>query len=177
MARLLAVDDEPLVRRAVGRVMGRLGHVVAEAGDVATAPRMAQEHAYDVAFVDYDVPGGPDGLAVLGKLRELSPRCVRILMTGRTDFPAVIQAITQGEVLRVLPKPFNAEQLQDVLRDGVAAARRPPHGRHRRRRTRREWRRSALPGARGRRARGARGPADRRELGPRADPRGGMPPP
>ena len=124
MARILAVDDEPLVRRAVARVMGRLGHVVAEAGDVSTAPRMAQERAYDIAFVDYDMQGGPDGLAVLGKLRELSPRCVRILMTGRTDFPVVIQAINQGEVLRVLPKPFNAEQLEDVLRDGVAAARR-----------------------------------------------------
>lgn len=124
MARILAVDDEPLVRRAVARVMNRLGHTVTEAADAASALRLAQEQAYDVAFVDYDMPGGPDGLTLLSRLRELSPRCVRVLMTGRTDFPVVVQAINQGEVLRVLPKPFHAEQLEELLRDVVEAAKR-----------------------------------------------------
>ncbi len=124
MARILAVDDEPLVRKAVARVMNRLGHTVAEAGDGTAALRLAQEAPYDVAFVDYDMPGGPDGLSVLARLRELSPRCVRVLMTGRTDFPVVVQAVNKGEVLRVLPKPFHADQLEELLRDVVHAARR-----------------------------------------------------
>ncbi|MDP2311261.1 MAG: EAL domain-containing protein [Pseudomonadota bacterium] len=124
MARILAVDDEPLVRRAVSRVMNRLGHTVAEAADGNAAIRMMQETAYDVAFVDYDMPGGPDGLAVLSRLRDLCPRCVRVLMTGRTDFPVVVEAINKGEVLRVLPKPFHAEQLESLLDDVVVAARR-----------------------------------------------------
>lgn len=124
MARILAVDDEPLVRRAVSRVMHRLGHTVSEAADGVAAIRMAQEAVFDVAFVDYDMPGGPDGLTVLSRLRELSPRCVRVLMTGRTDFPVVVDAINKGEVLRVLPKPFHVEQLETLLDDVVEAARR-----------------------------------------------------
>lgn len=124
LARILAVDDEPLVRRAVARVMSRLGHVVAEAVDGSTALRMAQEAPYDIAFVDYDMPGGLDGLSVLARLRDVSPRCVRVLMTGRTDFPVVVQAVNKGEVLRVLPKPFHAHQLEELLHDVVEAARR-----------------------------------------------------
>ncbi len=124
MARILAVDDEPFVRRAVSRVMNRLGHTVSEAPDGVAAIRMAQESTYDIAFVDFDMPGGPDGLAVLSRLRELSPRCVRVLMTGRTDFPLVIEAINKGEVLRVLPKPFHVEQLELLLNDLIEAARR-----------------------------------------------------
>jgi EAL domain-containing protein (putative c-di-GMP-specific phosphodiesterase class I) len=124
MARILTVDDEPLVRRAVARVMTRLGHSVAEAADGGAAIRMAQESPFDVALVDYDMPGGPDGLAVLARLRELSPSCVRVLMTGRTDFPMVVQAINKGEILRVLAKPFHAHQLVEVLQDVVEASRR-----------------------------------------------------
>lgn len=124
MARILAVDDEPFVRRAVSRVMNRLGHTVCEAPDGVAAIRLAQESSFDIAFVDFDMPGGPDGLSVLSRLRELSPRCVRVLMTGRTDFPLVVDAINKGEVLRVLAKPFHAAQLELLLNDLIEAARR-----------------------------------------------------
>ena len=124
MARILVVDDEPLVRRAVSRLMQRLGHVVAEAADADSALRLTRDTMFDVAFVDYDMPGGPDGLAVLARLREIMPRCVRVLMTGRTDFPVVVEAINKGQVLRVLPKPFHAEQLEELLDEVVEAARR-----------------------------------------------------
>jgi EAL domain-containing protein (putative c-di-GMP-specific phosphodiesterase class I) len=123
MARILAVDDEPLVRRAVARVMTRLGHDVAEAPDGTSALTLVRETAFDVAFVDYDMPGGVDGLAVLSHLRVAAPRCARVLMTGRPDFP-VVQAINEGEILRILPKPFNAAQLEGLLGDCLDAARR-----------------------------------------------------
>lgn len=124
MARILVVDDEPLVRRAVSRLLHRLGHVATEAQDAESALRITREAQFDVAFVDYDMPGGPDGLAVLARLREVMPRCVRVLMTGRTDFPVVVEAINKGQVLRVLPKPFHAEQLEELLDEVVEAARR-----------------------------------------------------
>lgn len=124
MARILAVDDEPLVRRAVVRVMSRLGHSVTEAAEGTSAIRLAQESHYDVAFVDYDMPGGPDGLTVLSRLRDVSPNTVRVLITGRTDFPVVVQAVNKGEVLRVLPKPFRVDQLEELLDEVVKAARR-----------------------------------------------------
>lgn len=124
MARILTVDDEPLVRRAVSRVLQRLGHTVQEAECGDAAMRLALETPYDVALVDYEMKGGPDGLSVLSTLRELQPGCVRVLMTGRTDFPMVVQAINQGEILRVLPKPFQSEDLESMVGDVIEVARR-----------------------------------------------------
>lgn len=124
MARILTVDDQALVRRAVSRVLSRLGHVVDDAESGSAAVRLARETTYDVALVDYEMAGGPDGLTVLSSLRELQPGCVRVLMTGRTDFPMVVQAINQGEVLRVLPKPFQAEDLERTVMEVLEIARR-----------------------------------------------------
>lgn len=124
MARILTVDDQALVRRAVSRVLNRLGHVVDDADNGHTAVRLARDTQYDVALVDYEMAGGPDGLAVLSSLRELQPGCVRVLMTGRSDFPMVVQAINEGEVLRVLPKPFQAEELERMVAEVLEIARR-----------------------------------------------------
>ncbi|MFZ5475324.1 MAG: EAL domain-containing protein [Myxococcota bacterium] len=124
MPRILAVDDEPLVRKAILRVMNRLGHAADEAGDGQSALRLAKDQAYDVALVDFEMPGGPDGLNVLRRLRELQPGCVRVLMTGRSDFPVVVDAVNEGEVLKVLPKPFQSHDLEDLTLEVLAAQRR-----------------------------------------------------
>ena len=41
-------------------------------------------------------------------------------MTGRTDFPIVVEAVNRGEVLRVLQKPFEP-RLREVVRDAFGA--------------------------------------------------------
>ncbi|MBT4705216.1 MAG: response regulator, partial [Flavobacteriales bacterium] len=46
------------------------------------------------------------------------PDPIRILLTGYADINAVIDAINMGEVYRYLTKPWNAEEVKSVIRDG-----------------------------------------------------------
>jgi EAL domain-containing protein (putative c-di-GMP-specific phosphodiesterase class I) len=122
-SRILVVDDDPLVRRSVERILVREGYQVVTAVDVAEAVRIAGTQRLDAALVDFALTG-EDGLQVLSRLREIQPSCLRILMTGRTDFPMVVDAVNRGEVLRVVRKPFDSRGLLELLRDAFVSAKR-----------------------------------------------------
>src|SRR5688572_10180366 len=121
--RILVVDDDPIVRRSVERILTRAGYEVVTAANVAESTRLANGVRLDAALVDYAL-AEEDGLSVLSRLRELQPSCLRILMTGRTDFPMVVEAVNRGEVLRVVRKPFDSRGLLELLRDAFASAKR-----------------------------------------------------
>ena len=123
MARILVVDDESIVRRAITRILSAEGYQVVTAGDGDEALRYAADTAFELALVDYDMPGR-DGLWTLSSLRDLQPGCIRVLITGRTDFPIVVEAVNRGEVLRVLQKPFEPARLREVVREAFGAVKR-----------------------------------------------------
>lgn len=121
--QILVVDDDQLLCRSVERALVRAGHVVHTAPNARSARHLAERYTIDLALVDYGL-GREDGLSVLSELRERQPSCLRVLMTGRTDFPMVVEAINRGEVVRVLRKPFQAPELLHLLDDALDAARR-----------------------------------------------------
>lgn len=121
--RTLVVDDDPLIRRSVERILTRAGYEVVTAMNVQEAERYANNIQFDVAIVDYDL-ASENGLTVLSRLRDIQPSCLRILMTGHTDFPMVVEAINRGEVLRLVRKPFEASGLVQTLSDAFASMRR-----------------------------------------------------
>jgi DNA-binding NtrC family response regulator len=55
------------------------------------------------------------GVEVLTEVRRLSPRTVRILLTGYADLDAVERSINEGEVFRFLTKPCAPQQLRDTI--------------------------------------------------------------
>ncbi len=120
MARLLIVDDDSNVRSTLRFVLQRSGHEVDEAENGSDALRKANAGNYDAAIVDYRMPP-PDGLEVLGRLRDIQPRCVRILMSGALDLPMVMNAINRGEVARVVEKPFSRQAIVSAIEEAVAA--------------------------------------------------------
>ena len=78
--RTLVVDDDPLIRRTVERILTRAGYEVVTATNVQEAERYANRLPFDAALVDYDL-ASENGLTVLARLRDLQPSCLRILMT------------------------------------------------------------------------------------------------
>jgi two-component system, LytTR family, response regulator LytT len=77
--RALVVDDEPLVRSELVYALGRIGGAieVGEAGDAVEALRALAGEAYDVVFLDINLPGlsGIEASRVIGKL-ESAPQIV-----------------------------------------------------------------------------------------------------
>jgi two-component system LytT family response regulator len=67
--RALIVDDEPLARRAVRRLLGKHDHVevIAECGDGDSAVRLVRETTPDLVFLDIQMPE-MDGFQVLSRV-------------------------------------------------------------------------------------------------------------
>lgn len=121
--RTLVVDDDPLILRSVERILTRAGYEVVTAKNVEEAARYANRLPFDAALVDYDL-ASENGLTVLANLRDSQPSCLRILMTGHTDFPMVVEAVNRGEVLRVIRKPFDPSGLTQILTDAFESMKR-----------------------------------------------------
>jgi EAL domain-containing protein (putative c-di-GMP-specific phosphodiesterase class I)/CheY-like chemotaxis protein len=120
VARILIVDDDSDILRMLRVVLQRSGHETEEALDGAEALRRAVAGSYDAAVVDYQMPP-PDGLELLGRLRDIQPRCVRILTSGALDLPVLMNAINRGEVSRVVEKPFSRNTILEAIDEAVAA--------------------------------------------------------
>ena len=120
-ARVLFVDDEKRVLNSM-RGLFRRDFELFLTTDGATAVKIAGESDIDVIVADQRMPG-MTGIEVLGKVKELSPRTIRILLTGYADPKAVEGSINIGEVFRFLSKPCPPQVLRESLALAVEAAR------------------------------------------------------
>lgn len=122
MARILCIDDEPGIQRLLRVALEADGHVVTEALGFDEGRQRIAAGGYDLALVDRRMPDG-DGLDLLALLRARLPGCIRVLMTGYLDLEAVMGAINNAEVHRVIEKPFDSERLRHELRELLDDAR------------------------------------------------------
>jgi len=120
-ATILFVDDEKRVLNSM-RGLFRRDYQLFLATEGETALQIVSDKSVDVAVVDQRMPG-MNGTEVLGKIKQLSPRTVRILLTGYADPTAVEGSINIGEVFRFLSKPCPPQLLRDTLELAIAAAR------------------------------------------------------
>jgi sigma-B regulation protein RsbU (phosphoserine phosphatase) len=109
-ARILVVDDDPGILRAVSRVLGRRHHVTC----VATGADALEEVSRlrpDLAVVDIRLPE-MTGFEVMHALKEVLPDVDVILMTGNSEEPDenLIRAIDEG-AFYFIQKPFDRRVL------------------------------------------------------------------
>ena len=113
--RVLVVDDEPLIRWSIAETLGAAGHQVTEAQDAASALRaLADAPDTDLVLLDFRLPDSND-LGLLAEIRRIVPTTPVVMMTafGTPDMTA--GAIKLG-ASRVLNKPFNMHDLEDLVR-------------------------------------------------------------
>jgi type II secretory ATPase GspE/PulE/Tfp pilus assembly ATPase PilB-like protein/DNA-binding NarL/FixJ family response regulator len=110
--RLLLVDDEINVLRALRRVFQRENYEIltAESADAALQ-LLAQGEEVQVVISDYLMPG-MNGADFLKKVKQLYPETLRIMLTGHADTGAVMGAINEGAVYKFILKPWNDDDLR-----------------------------------------------------------------
>ncbi|MGI9272497.1 MAG: response regulator [Woeseiaceae bacterium] len=123
-ARILFVDDEKRVLNAM-RGLFRREHELYLANDGAEAVQLAAENDIDVIVADQRMPG-MTGVEVLAKIKQHSPRTVRILLTGYADPAAIEGSINIGEVFRFLSKPCPPALLRETLTLAIEASHTEP---------------------------------------------------
>lgn len=122
--KVLFVDDEKRVLNSM-RGLFRREYELFLTTDGAEAVKLVAEHDIDVIVADQRMPG-LTGVQVLGKVREASPRTVRILLTGYADPEAIEGSINIGEVFRFLSKPCQPKLLRETVKLGIDASRANP---------------------------------------------------
>ena len=116
--QLLITDDDPAFRDAVAEALRRRGLGVCQAGDGREAVRVLCQTRVDMILMDFNMPGGANGLEVIGQLpADRIPPWV--LVSGQID-AAIRAEAARLRAYRVLDKPVRLKQINDVVCRGLA---------------------------------------------------------
>ncbi len=121
LPKVLCVDDEPgLLRSLRWLLRGRYEVAVADSGLDGLALLSAEN--FDVIISDQRMPG-MTGTEFLERARKVSPRSIRLLLTGYSDYNAVLSSVNDSEVFRFISKPWDNQKLLDTVGDAAKVAR------------------------------------------------------
>jgi signal transduction histidine kinase len=117
--RVLVVDDEALVRAAMGAQLAAWGAQVDEADGFVQARTLhdAGPSDWKLCFCDLRLRDGEDGIRTAQRLRQEDPRLPVILITGDTAPSRIEQAARSG--LPLLHKPVGPAQLARAIREAI----------------------------------------------------------
>jgi two-component system nitrogen regulation response regulator NtrX len=110
MPSVLIIDDETNIRRMVGALLTSEGFEVRDAPDGLKGMQMAEEQEPDVVVMDLMMPGGPDGIAILEKMKARYPNLPVVMMSGRAGLSDAVRATKLGAA-QFLEKPLTPEGL------------------------------------------------------------------
>ena len=118
---VLVVEDDAAIRRLVTMVLKREGYSVDIAADGLEAVLKLGVREYDVIILDLMMPN-LDGFTFLAAIDENQPERLQTIIVTSAASPAVIRARLANTPFRLLPKPFELEDLVEAVRACVAAA-------------------------------------------------------
>ena len=108
-ARVLVVDDEPVLLKALEALLARKGHqVTALDSPIAATQKLAQED-FDVALLDVKMPD-LSGLELLTAVKHRRPEIEVVMMTGHATVETALAAVRAG-AYDYLTKPFDDIEL------------------------------------------------------------------
>lgn len=108
-ARILLVDDELNMLKALSGVLAHKGHKVAVAESGQAALDILDRGEFDVAFVDLKMPR-MSGIELLERIKEDYPSPHVVIMTGYGTIESAVDAMKKGAYDFIL-KPFEPEQI------------------------------------------------------------------
>lgn len=103
--RVLVVDDEPVIRDFLARLLGRDGElVVVTAPTTADALEKLRDDRFDLLVADKNLPD-VDGIELISRARALRPELEAVMITGYASAASLIAALAAG-ASDYLVKPF-----------------------------------------------------------------------
>lgn len=107
--QILLVDDEPIIRRTLGRTLEVNGYEVVTAATGDEAVERLRARPFDLVITDLAMEG-PDGIEVLGLAKEIDRDAVVIVLTGYCDVNSAVEALRLGAD-DYLSKPCDYDEL------------------------------------------------------------------
>ena len=123
MIRVLLVDDEPSIRRALRTPLNELGFITTEASRGEEALHLIQTQTFDVVLLDINMPG-IGGMKTLVRLRALAPHLPILMLTVLDGEEEKVEALECGAD-DYITKPFSIRECVARIRSAVRRAQTP----------------------------------------------------
>jgi len=117
MAKILIIDDEASIRRALREILEYEKHQVFEAKDGEEGLTMLRNEDYDLALCDIKMPK-MDGLEVLTKFNELGKNTQFIMVSAHGTIETAVEATKKG-AFEFITKPPDLNRLLLVVRNAL----------------------------------------------------------
>ena len=121
--KVLVVDDEDFVRKAVSRMLETEGATVFAASDGNEALKLIANHAeIELVLLDWRMPG-MGGKEVLRNIKEVQPKLATIICSGYVfDCDDVVRAASVAPD-GILQKPFGIKRVTEAAQEALLHAR------------------------------------------------------
>jgi DNA-binding NarL/FixJ family response regulator len=120
--KLLIVDDSKLARMSAAKAMNGLfpDWIRLEAANADEAMNLAKTAAFDVALLDFNMPGR-DGLQLAAELRSAHPAMPLAVISANHQDEIIARAKAIGAAF--LPKPLTEQALGEFLQGALSQLR------------------------------------------------------
>lgn len=116
MANILIVDDSPIMRRNLKKILINGGYnIIAEASDGLQAIEQYEKHLPDLVTMDITMPI-MNGLDALKKIIEKFPDAKIIMISAIEEKDKVYTALKCGAIQYIL-KPISPDRILALLKD------------------------------------------------------------
>jgi len=117
--RILLVDDELRILTALSRRLEDEYLIDTATSGISGLKKLKEQGPYALVISDLRMPN-MDGIEFLRQVAKVSPRTVRILLTGYADVPSATRAVNESGIFRLLTKPCSQDTIQKALEEGLA---------------------------------------------------------
>ncbi|MGJ4948335.1 response regulator [Bradyrhizobium sp. HKCCYLS20291] len=127
MAKILVVDDDPVMQMTIERLLEQGSHAVSVASDGQKALARFAEEKFDLVVMDIFMPG-MDGLETMRLMLKQAPDTPILMTSGRSHTPNAmaepdyLTMATKLGAVSALPKPFKPASLLAMVSDCLERA-------------------------------------------------------
>jgi two-component system nitrogen regulation response regulator NtrX len=115
MSKILIIDDEQAIRKALREILEYESFTITEAEDGPTALKILEKETFDVIFCDIKMPR-MDGMEALSKLKEKGVETPVIMITGHGNVETAVEALKKG-AYDFIQKPLDLNRILVSVRN------------------------------------------------------------
>lgn len=116
--KILVVEDDQLLRENITDILEDAGYDVYPAESAEPAMLLCQEHIFELAILDYLLPG-LTGTEAISNLRQFNPNLSIVLITAFATVDIAVDAMQKG-ANDFIAKPFNSTKLLMTVKRCIA---------------------------------------------------------
>ena len=117
---ILVADDDAAIRTVLNQALGRAGYEVRTTGNAATLWKWVSNDEGDLVITDVVMPD-ENGLDLIPRIKKIRPEMHVIVMSAQNTLMTAVNA-TQRGAFEYLPKPFDLNELINVVKRALASA-------------------------------------------------------